>query len=397
MKINAAGLALVKEFEGCFLDAYICPSGVLTIGYGHTNDVKQGSKIAVVEAERLLKEDLKYFEQGVAEWAGSMHVALNQFEFAACVSLAFNIGMGNFSSSTVANELIANDRSAAANAFLMWVQGDGEVLPGLQRRRQAERDLFLTKVTTMNSTANFTLTFKSSSWLKTKPVDSGSLGAKEAIAFSKNAILNVAAIAFEKENGHHLITLGRVNGKQLEYLGRNTLWVFGKDVEVAKGGKLYLNNPVDSIGAIGGAELFIPSVGKVGGDTSIISKQAGGGFLTWGMATHGGTRIPNIAQTTNIVGIALRFERDVKPVLQQHTKQEIYVTSWFRPEPFNSQAGGVSNSQHLHGGAIDFWVDPLSSIEVYRIFDATFSGSLGRYANGITHIDGREGRARWEL
>jgi lysozyme len=395
MKINPAGMALIKESEGLRLNAYIDAVGIPTIGYGHTDGVKMGTTITVQAAIDLLESDVKYFEDGVSAWTEQMGVALNENEFAACVSLAYNIGLAAFTSSTVAQKLISNDRLLAANAFLMWVRGDGEVLPGLERRRKAERELFLAKVI-MNDTANFTIGFRESSWLKTRPVQSSELKAGEMIALSKGARLNVAAVQMQKENRHHLITLGKVDGKQLTYLGRNTLWVFAADVVVHKGGKIYENNPIDSVGGGGGIELFIPGLGNVSSLTPIIPKSEGGGFLTWGMATHGGTRIPTGYHRENIRAIARRFEVEVRPVLEAHTKSRINITSWYRPEPFNAAAGGVSNSTHLTGGALDFWVDPLSSREVFKIFDTRWVGGLGYYANGISHVDIGADR-RWEL
>jgi len=396
MQINDAGLELIKHFEGLQLSAYLCPAGVPTIGYGHTKSVRIGQRINKDEADALLQKDVKEFQGAIANWAANNGVSLNENEFAALVSLAFNIGIGAFAGSTVANKLKAGDRAAASNAFLMWDKDDGKVLAGLSRRRANERDLFLKRANPMTTTANFTLTFKASSFLKVRPAASKDLSASEMIAFSKGAALNVAAIALDKEAGHHLVTLGQVNGKQLEYLGRNTLWVFGKDVEISKGGKLYVNNPVDSVGAVTGTELFIPRIGKVTTDTFIIPSLSGGGFLTWGMATHGGSRIPGGSHVGNIMEIARRFEQEVKPLLQKRTKQQIQITSWYRPEPWNSRAGGVSNSSHLSGGAIDFWVDPLSSVEVYRLLDAKWDGGLGFYASGISHLDCGEKR-RWQL
>lgn len=396
MKINNDGLELIKHFEGCVLTSYLDAVGIWTIGYGHTATAKQGQSITQSQANILFQDDVAKFEQSISVWAASHGISLNENEFAACVSLTYNIGMGAFSSSTVARKLKANDRPGASDAFLLWNKGDGEVLPGLVRRRAAELDLFLKRVGNMESATNFTIKFKVSSWLKQRPIASASLKAGEAIALSKGAELNVAAIALQKENGHHLITLGQSNGNQLQYLGRNTLWVFHKDVEVLKGGKLYVNNPVDSVGIYKGLELFIPGVGNVTSETPIIPQSAGGGFLTWGMATHGGTRVPGGSHVGNVKEIARRFEQEIKPVLQQHTKKSINITSWYRPEPWNSQAGGVSNSSHITGEAIDFWVDPLSSIEVYRIFDAKWVGGFGFYANGISHAD-IGGDRRWQM
>lgn len=139
-KINDAGLALIKSFEGLRLEAYRCPAGVLTIGYGSTGPhVKQSMVITPGEAERLLLEDLEWFEHGVEIIAGPA----TDNQFSAMVSLAFNIGLGRFATSTVLKRHKLGNRVGAANAFLLWVRGGGRVLPGLVRRREAERKLYL--------------------------------------------------------------------------------------------------------------------------------------------------------------------------------------------------------------------------------------------------------------
>ena len=140
MKTSQAGIDLIKSFEGLHLDAYRCPAGVLTIGYGHTKGVRPGQSISEAEAERILKEDLERFERGVNE---AVHIPIAQNEFDALVSLAFNIGRGAFASSTLVRKLNTGDRSGAADELLRWVRGGGRVLPGLVRRREAEQALFL--------------------------------------------------------------------------------------------------------------------------------------------------------------------------------------------------------------------------------------------------------------
>ena len=141
-QINMAGLELIKSFEGCRLTAYKCPAGVWTIGYGHTGpDVKSGKTITFTEAEQLLKGDLDKFEDGVEKGIGTAAVTENQF--AAMVSLAFNIGLGGFLKSTVLRMHKAGKYELAANAFLLWINGGGRQLPGLVRRRKAERTLYL--------------------------------------------------------------------------------------------------------------------------------------------------------------------------------------------------------------------------------------------------------------
>jgi lysozyme len=140
MRINEKGRAIVKRFEGLRLTAYRCPAGVLTIGYGSTGPhVKQGMCITEAEAEELLRKDLKRFEDGVWQIAG----AATGNQFSAMVSLAFNIGLGAFATSTLVKRHKLGNHIGAANAFLSWKMAGGRVLTGLIRRREAERKLYL--------------------------------------------------------------------------------------------------------------------------------------------------------------------------------------------------------------------------------------------------------------
>lgn len=142
-RINCAGLALIKAFEGLRLAAYRCPAGVWTIGYGHTGpDVKPGQRITAAEAEALLRGDLDRFESGVERALNGVVTTENQF--AAMVSLAYNIGLGGFGRSAVLRLHKAGKFTLAANALLLWVKAGGRSLPGLVRRRTAERALYLT-------------------------------------------------------------------------------------------------------------------------------------------------------------------------------------------------------------------------------------------------------------
>ncbi|KQO67238.1 lysozyme [Methylobacterium sp. Leaf89] len=141
MKTNIAGLSLIKSFEGCELAAYKCPAGVLTIGYGHTGtDVKPGQVITAHRAEELLQGDLARFERAVE---ASLKVSVTPNQFAALVSLAYNIGGAALARSTLIKRLNAGKTQEAADQFLAWNKAGGKVLKGLARRREAERALFL--------------------------------------------------------------------------------------------------------------------------------------------------------------------------------------------------------------------------------------------------------------
>ena len=141
MKTNLAGIELIKRNEGCRLTAYQDVVGVWTIGYGHTGpDVRPGLTITQERAEQLLVERLtNEFEPGVAKAIGAM---VNENQFSAMVSLAYNIGVGAFAGSTLARLHRAGDYEGAANAFASWNKAGGRILEGLIRRRKEEADLY---------------------------------------------------------------------------------------------------------------------------------------------------------------------------------------------------------------------------------------------------------------
>lgn len=145
MRTGFSGVDLIKKHEGLRLQAYKCPTGHWTIGYGHRGDVEPGMSITEHQAEAILDVDLDKFEQVVSNL---VKVPLTQNEFDALVALTFNIGSDAFRTSTLLKLLNANDRKGAAAEFLKWrlgtVGGEKKVVPGLVRRRADERRLFLT-------------------------------------------------------------------------------------------------------------------------------------------------------------------------------------------------------------------------------------------------------------
>ena len=135
-------VTIIKEFEGCKLKAYKCPADVWTIGYGHTDGVKEGDEITQQEADRLLAADVDLFTSGVQRLVTS---DINRNQLGALVSFAFNLGLGNLRHSTLLKLVNAGDFVGAANQFPRWNKAGGKVLPGLVRRREAEKKLFLTE------------------------------------------------------------------------------------------------------------------------------------------------------------------------------------------------------------------------------------------------------------
>ena len=146
-QINQAGFELIKSFESCVLHVYRDAVGLPTIGWGHL--IKAGESFTTLtqeEADELFRRDLAIFESAVE---GQVRVPLTDNQFSALVSLAFNIGTGNFKDSTLLRLLNHGEYRLAADQFGRWNKAKGRVLRGLTRRRAAERALFLSDMKTV--------------------------------------------------------------------------------------------------------------------------------------------------------------------------------------------------------------------------------------------------------
>ena len=139
MQISQEGLALIKKFEGCELEAYLCPAGVWTIGYGHTKDVKEGDKINKDEADYLLQEEMIEYESYINDM---VDVDLNQSQYDSMCAWVYNLGPSNLGSSTMLRVLNEGKYDEVPQQMKRWNKANGEVLDGLIRRREAEALLF---------------------------------------------------------------------------------------------------------------------------------------------------------------------------------------------------------------------------------------------------------------
>ena len=139
MQISKEGLALIKKFEGCELEAYRCQANVLTIGYGHTKGVKEGDTITKDEAEYMLEEEMIEYEGYVNDMGD---VELNQSQYDSLCAWVYNLGPNNFRNSTLLTVLNQERYSEVPKEIKRWNKANGEVLDGLIRRREAEALLF---------------------------------------------------------------------------------------------------------------------------------------------------------------------------------------------------------------------------------------------------------------
>lgn len=153
-RIGQAGFALIKQYEGCRLAAYRCAAGVWTIGYGHTAGVHSGMTITQAQADAYLQQDIAKFEGYVNNPAYvPITEQLNQNQFDALTSFAFNLGAGNL-------RKLCKGRTAAqiARAMPSYNKAAGKVLAGLTRRRKAEQALFNKAVSCTGTTTTSTNT-----------------------------------------------------------------------------------------------------------------------------------------------------------------------------------------------------------------------------------------------
>lgn len=137
MKISNVGLELIKKYESCKLTSYVCPSGILTIGYGHTGyDVKKGMNITQEKSEELLINDLEIFEKHVNKYDNKYH--FTQYQYDALVSFAYNIG----NIDTLTRNGTRTIAQISESILLYTKSSGGTILQGLVNRRLEEQALF---------------------------------------------------------------------------------------------------------------------------------------------------------------------------------------------------------------------------------------------------------------
>lgn len=143
MTISEFGLAAIEAFEGYFAKPYLCPAGVKTQGYGHTAAAggrPLGGSWTKAEARAVLRDDLsRRYEPGVR---ALIKRPVEQGQYDACVSMAFNVGLAGFGRSSVLKFLNRGKFTQAAAAFALWVKAAGKTMPGLVRRRGTESLMF---------------------------------------------------------------------------------------------------------------------------------------------------------------------------------------------------------------------------------------------------------------
>lgn len=139
MKTSKEGIDFIKSFEKLRLQAYLCEANKLTIGYGHTRNVKIGQTCTVAEAEQMLAEDIAISEKAV----NTINQELTQNQYDSLVSLCFNIGNENFKTSTLYRKVNADPNDPAIKGeFVRWIYCKKKISKGLTRRRIEEAKIY---------------------------------------------------------------------------------------------------------------------------------------------------------------------------------------------------------------------------------------------------------------
>lgn len=132
---------IIRDFEGCQLEAYQDQGGVWTVGYGQTGPgIVEGTRVSKGVAEAMLKDTLAHLGDDLFSLVGWR---LNQNQYDALISFVYNVGLGAFKKSTMLKDILAYRLPKAAEEFLKWNHVGGQVAEGLTKRRKAEKVLFL--------------------------------------------------------------------------------------------------------------------------------------------------------------------------------------------------------------------------------------------------------------
>lgn len=139
MKTSKEGIDFIKSFEALRLQAYLCEANKLTIGYGHTRNVRLGQTCTVAEAEQMLAEDIAIAEKAV----NTINQELTQNQYDSLVSLCFNIGNENFKTSTLYRKVNADPNNPTIKGeFVRWIYCKKKKSKGLTRRRIEEAKIY---------------------------------------------------------------------------------------------------------------------------------------------------------------------------------------------------------------------------------------------------------------
>lgn len=358
--------SLIKQFEGCHLEAYPDPlSGgkPYTVGYGSIRDLggnefKNKQKITQEYAELLLDREIDSIEAILSEdvpyWK-----EMSPEQQACLISFAYNLGSGFMVAATgfetIQRLLKQKKWDEVPKALLLYRNPGSNVEEGLLRRRQAEGELWM-KGMTNPSQKPISITALRDTWLKKTTGQASSLSSDQRKQIIKGKTYQVISWKESPADRAHIQV-------ELDY-GAGVWFIYSPDW--SPWGSEANNNP--------------PSTNHKDFNAKVSE------FFTWGEVWQWDSR-----RITDDQDILIRI-RKLAAELDKLRRQfgPISVTSWYRPPAINAAVGGVSNSQHLQGHAADIYVTTTSGQQFEDWLVNNWQGGVGRgiaSGRGFTHVD----------
>lgn len=377
----AAGIAVLQEFEGCKLTAYKCPAGVWTIGWGSTRGsdgkpVKEGDRITQAAADRLLAKVIETEVlpalRTVPHW-GEMSVE----QQGALISFAWNLGWNFYGADgfeTISRRLREKEWRMVPDALLLYCNPGSAFEEGLRRRREAEGRLWEQGLNPKSEdqaaadvdqqdagqAALFTIEALQNTWLKKRVGQAAELKDSEKLAVQAERTFGVVSLEELPADGHARVQLAAKAGTWLIYLPH---W--------------RVDQPI--------GEALPAEVDWSDFNCLITPNLTVGEVLQWDRRRTPG---PDSAVRSRLLETAAEFQR-----IREAWGGPLGITSFYRPEPINQQVGGVPNSQHVTGRAMDLYPADGRSLEAfYQWIRPRWRGGLGDGRNkGFIHLDTRDG------
>lgn len=341
MKASRECIDLIKKYEGCMLEAYKCPAGVWTIGYGHTGGIKEGQKITQKQAEEYLEKDLEKFEKLVMKYEDRYRWKQNEFD--SLVSFAYNIGN--------IDKLTANgirDRATIAEKMLAYNKINGKAHEGLSKRRKEEQGLFLAS-------------------------GAGSGSIKEEHAVIKKGSKGEDVEFLQKYLQGKGYYIGGIDG------------IFGDMME--KSVELFQYDTSLTVDGIAGKKTWE----KVGADQELRIGVFSFGDGNKKISTSFSVKEFRCKDGSDKIIVDEVFVKDKLQRIRDHFGSPVTINSGYRTISYNKKVGGASSSYHLYGRAFDIAVKGHTPEEVAKYAQTLGINGIIQY-NGFVHLDSRPER-----
>jgi GH24 family phage-related lysozyme (muramidase) len=369
----AAGIELLREFEGCHLTSYRCPAGWWTIGWGNTSHydgtpVKEGDQISQKIADEMLSStiELRILPKlrQIPHW-GEMSAE----QQGALISFAFNLGWEFYGAEgfeTISKRLRDREWAKVPEALLLYRNPGSSFEAGLRRRREAEGKLWRrgmqaaakpapSEPAKAAESALFTIEALQNTWLKKKPEQAAALGDREKIAVHTGKSYGVTKLTELAGDAHARVELAAGAGTWHVFLPHWTV-----------------DQP--------GGEALVAEVDWNDFDCLVTPNLTVGEVLQWDRRRIPG---PDASVRARLLETAAEFQK-----IREAWGGGLGVTSFYRPEPINRQVGGVPNSRHVSGRAMDIYPVGRSLEEFYQWIRVRWRGGLGDgRRRGFIHLD----------